>query len=71
MDKLNNFTSNYSTEENPWYYENERILFFKDGFADPDTIHLMTQMGGLNEVVSKDDSGLTVSSSPWEFGTCK
>ena len=69
VDKLN--ASSNSTEENQWYYENERILFFKDGFTHPEAIHLMNQMGGLNEVVSKDDSGFTVSSSPWEFGTCK
>jgi len=69
VDKLN--ASSNSSEENQWYYENERILFFKDGFTHPDAIHLMIQMGGLNEVSSKDDSGITVSSSPWEFGTCK
>jgi len=54
-----------------WYYEDERILFFKDGFIHPDALHFTKKMGGLNEAVSKDDSGYTVSSSAWEFGTCK
>lgn len=56
---------------NPWYYENERILFFKDGFIHPEALDLMKNMGGLNEAVSKDDSGHTVGTSAWEFGTCK
>ena len=54
-----------------WYYGNERILFFKDGFTHPNALHLTNKMGGLNEAVSKDDSGYTVSTSSWEFGTCK
>ena len=61
----------YKNVGSPFYYENERILFFKDGFVEPDAIHLEKKMGGLNEAVSKDDSGHTVGTSAWEFGTCK
>jgi hypothetical protein len=57
--------------ESQLYYDNERILFFKDGFIHPDALHLAHNIGGLNEAVSKDDSGNTVSTSAWEFGTCE
>ncbi len=72
VDKLNSPLNSTSKEINSqWYYGNERILFFKDGFTHPNALHYMNQIGGLNEAVSKDDSGNTVSSSAWEFGTCR
>ena len=71
VDRLNNVgvSENNVKKTNPWYYENERVLFFKDGFIHPDAIHLEGNLGGLNEAVSKDDSGYTVGTSAWEFGT--
>mmetsp|Transcript_29962 Transcript_29962/g.55135 ORF Transcript_29962/g.55135 Transcript_29962/m.55135 type:complete len:1142 (-) Transcript_29962:1277-4702(-) len=54
----------------PWYYGNERILFFKDGFVHSEAIMVEKSMGGLNEAVSVDDRGYTVGSEAWEFGTC-
>ena len=57
--------------DNPWYYDDERILFFKDGFIHPDALHLKSNSGGLNEAVSKDDGGHIVGTSAWEFGTCE
>eukprot|EP00985_Skeletonema_marinoi_P034451 scaffold43980_cov234-Skeletonema_marinoi.AAC.1 len=71
VDKLNgSFNGTGEEVKSQWYYEDERILFFKDGFIHPDALHFTKKMGGLNEAVSKDDSGYTVSSSAWEFGTC-
>ena len=71
VDRLNNVgvSENNVKKANPWYYENERVLFFKDGFIHPDAIHLEAKLGGLNEAVSKDDSGYTIGTSAWEFGT--
>ena len=76
MDKLNGVSSSSNgttTEEieSQWYYDNERILFFKDGFLEPDAVDLARKLGGLNEAVSKDDSGHTVSTQAWEYGTCE
>ena len=76
VDKLNGISSSSndtSTDsiESRWYYDNERILFFKDGFLEPEPIALAHKLGGLNEAVSKDDSGHTVSSQAWEYGTCE
>lgn len=75
MDRLNGSapddTDTTLDSASPWYYDNERILFFKDGYVHPDAIHFEKKLGGLNEAISKDDSGYTVGTSAWEYGTCE
>jgi len=59
-----------SIVENKLSYQNERILFFSDGFLHSDSHHLLIKMGGLNAPVSLNADGFIVGSSAWEFGTC-
>jgi len=54
----------------PLAYENERILFFSDGFLMSESLAYMNVMGGLNAPPSKNDKGWLVGTHPWEFGTC-
>ena len=77
VDRLNGIAAKQGDEAStadaldPWHYEDERILFFKDGFTHPDALHLERKIGGLLEAVSKDDGGRTVGTSAWEYGTCE
>ena len=70
MDRLNAISIPQDME-NQWFYDNERILYFKDGFIHPDAVHLVYKLGALTEAFSLDDSGYTAATSPWEYGTCR
>ncbi len=50
-------------------YENERILFFSDGFLKSDTMNLMYYIGGLNPPVQMNDDGFVAASIEYTFGT--
>lgn len=54
----------------PLAYDNERILFFQDGFLSSSKFRYAQQIGNLYGPVAKNEEGIVVSSLPWEFGTC-
>lgn len=54
----------------PFSYQNERILFFSDGFRNSETDDMWSAEGGLNAPISKNDDGFSIGTHPWEFGTC-
>ena len=52
------------------FYNNERLLFFSDGFLVSESHKQLKKTGGLNPPVSKNDDGFTVGSFPFHYGTC-
>jgi FtsP/CotA-like multicopper oxidase with cupredoxin domain len=52
------------------FYDNERLLFFSDGFLVSESHKQLKKVGGLNPPVSKNDDGFTVGSFPYHYGTC-
>ncbi len=52
------------------FYENERLLFFSDGFLLSDSHKLLKSAGGLNPPMSKNNDGFIVGSVPFNYGTC-
>ena len=51
-------------------YNNERILFFSDGFLLSDSSLYMNKVGGLNPPASKNEDGFPVGTVNYDFGTC-
>lgn len=69
VDGLNSNMNDHTKKTNSLAYENERILFFKDGFQSSSHVKSLINMGGLNSPASKNDDGLPVGTTAWEFGT--
>jgi FtsP/CotA-like multicopper oxidase with cupredoxin domain len=55
---------------NPYAYDDERILFFQDGFISSPTERYLQHVGNLVPPASKSDEGFVVATSQWKFGTC-
>ena len=55
---------------NPSAYQNERILFFQDGFISSPGERYLQHVGNLAPPASKSDEGFVVATSQWNFGTC-
>ena len=66
VDGLNALQSDY----NPFAYDNERILFFQDGFISSPATRYLQHVGNLLPPASKSDEGFVVATSQWNFGTC-
>ena len=50
---------------NSWYYDDERLLFFSDGFLTSGSIRIEEKKSYLVHPNSKSDSGWTVGTSLW------
>jgi FtsP/CotA-like multicopper oxidase with cupredoxin domain len=50
-------------------YENERILFFSDGFLKSESLIEMYAVGGLNPPVHENDDGFVAATMEHDFGT--
>lgn len=62
------------TSQSPDYfnllsYENERILFFSDGFLKSESLIEMYAVGGLNPPVQENDDGFVAATMEYDFGT--
>ena len=67
VDKLN---APLQSGYDPFAYDNERILFFQDGFISSPATRYLQQVGNLLPPASKSDEGFVVATSEWNFGTC-
>lgn len=70
VDRLNNA----NTTQSPPYrdllsYDNERILFFSDGFMKSEHMIEMYAIGGLFPPVQENDDGFVVANMEHDFGT--
>ena len=57
-------------EYNKFAYDNERILFFQDGFVSSPAERYLKHVGNLLPPASRSDDGFVVATSKWKFGTC-
>mmetsp|Transcript_34111 Transcript_34111/g.69679 ORF Transcript_34111/g.69679 Transcript_34111/m.69679 type:complete len:1192 (-) Transcript_34111:732-4307(-) len=67
VDRLN---ASLQYGNNPLAYDNERILFFQDGFVSSPAEKYLQHVGNLLPPASKIDEGFVVATSQWDFGTC-
>ncbi|KAL7538702.1 hypothetical protein ACHAXR_009429 [Thalassiosira sp. AJA248-18] len=63
-------TSPLPLGHSPLAYDNERILFFQDGFLSSAATRYLQQIGRTFPPPSKSDEGIIVATAPWQFGTC-
>lgn len=71
VDMLNDpsITSQSPDYHNLLAYENERILFFSDGFLKSESLIEMYAVGGLNPPVQENDDGFVAATMEHDFGT--
>lgn len=50
-------------------YDNERILFFSDGFLRSENIMMLYAIGGLNPPVQENDDGFVAATMEHQYGT--
>lgn len=67
VDRLN---APLQSGNNPFAYDNERILFLQDGFISSPATRYLQHAGSLLPPASKNDEGFVVATSQWDFGTC-
>lgn len=67
VDRLN---APLQSGNNPFAYDNERIVFLQDGFISSPATRYLQHAGHLLPPASKDDKGFVAATSQWDFGTC-